>query len=159
MAGRIRIAGYFCIDEGYFWIAGYFCIRMHSDRRLFGRIRTHSDTSAPGRDQLRNILAGKGPSWAHTMRELSDSEPPPAEGGSKRSTAFKEVDICSAFLANKALRSIGDIYRPRQDAVNMLPGATFTRGQQSASPVHASLAAEISGRYAGFTRSSSQKGS
>ena len=54
------------------------------------------------------------------MGEMLDSRVSKAETEQGKATAYKEIGICAAIKGKNALAGIGEILRPRQEAVNLL---------------------------------------
>ena len=93
MAEVCPIAGYCCLDEVM-------------------------DTSAVERELLYKALIAERPAGARASRKIPDSKAPPIEPKVK-GTAFKEVEIYVKLKARNLLSGVGDILRPRREAVNM----------------------------------------
>ena len=51
--------------------------------------------------------------WARLMRTILGAEAPPTEVEVKEASPYKEVDILAAIKANRMLRGIVEILRPR----------------------------------------------
>ena len=78
-----------------------------------------ADTSTAERTQLYKILSDGRAGWARLLRKMLDAKSPPTEIEAKKPLPYKEVDIFAAIRANPALRGIGELLRPRQEAVNL----------------------------------------
>ena len=83
-------------------------------------------TSASERAQLYKVL----PECA--IRKILDSRAPPMAPPIEKQTSLKEVDAYTAVTANEAIRGIGEVLRPRQDAAAQF--SESLRGGRTAPP-------------------------
>ena len=83
-----------------------------------------ADAFTAERAQLYKILADGGAGRARLLRKMLNARSPPAEVEAGRSLPFKEVDLLSA---------LGELLRPRQEAVNLSSGALH-EGSKAAPP-------------------------
>ena len=84
-----------------------------------------ADTSATERQQVYKFLADGRPGWARLLRKILDSKAPPTEVEAKKALPFSEVNIFEAIKAHPCLNGIGELLRPRQEAVNIFSEALY----------------------------------
>ena len=94
------------------------------------------------REPLYKTLATDRPAWARVSRNMLDFEAPPVETKAEP-PSFTKVDTFAALQSIDASSGMGDILRPRQEAVNMF-SAALRGGNKFGSPCTASLGPELS---------------
>ena len=88
--------------------------------------------SAADRAQLYRALSGRMPGWARLLRKMLDAEAPPTQVEPGKSPPFTEVDVFAAIKFDETLQLIGELLRPRQEAVNL--SSEVSRGGSKACP-------------------------
>ena len=89
------------------------------------------DASASDPAQLYKVLSGGRPGWAPLVRKMPGAEAPPTEVEIKKAPPPKEEDVFAAIEANRTLVEIGELLAPRQEAVDLVPGALREGGEAS----------------------------
>ena len=84
-----------------------------------------ADTSPTERQQLYKLLAEGRPGWSRLLRKILGAKAPPIEVEIKKALPFSEIDIFGAIKAHTALNGIGELLRPRQEAVNIFSAALY----------------------------------
>ena len=94
-----------------------------------------ADTCPAERTQPYRPSADGRLGWARLTRKMLGAKAPPTEVETKKALLYREIDIFAPTKSNKMLQGIGAISPPRQEAANLLPGASL-RGSK-ASPQYA----------------------
>ena len=84
-----------------------------------------ADTSPTERHQLYKLLAEGRPGWSRLLRKILDAKAPPIEVESKKALPYTEIDIFAAIKNHPTLYGLGEILRPRQEAVNIFSEAMY----------------------------------
>ena len=112
-------------------IAGYYCL---------GDLMAASDSE---RAPLYEVLSGERPSRPRNLRKILDSRAPPPEPQTKKQASFQEVDLYATAKAHRASEGIGEISRPRQDAVDLF-SASMQEGGMADPPYTPFLTPKLS---------------
>ena len=78
-----------------------------------------ADTSPTERQQLYKLLAEGRPGWSRLLRKILGAKAPPIEVEIKKAIPFPEINIFGSIEAHAALNGIGELLRPRQEAVDL----------------------------------------
>ena len=84
-----------------------------------------ADTSSLERQELYKLLSEGRPGWARLLRKILDAKAPPTEVEIKKALPYSEIDIFGAIKAHPTLYGIGELLRPRQEAVNLFTAAIY----------------------------------
>ena len=101
-----------------------------------------ADTSTAERTQLYEILSDGRAGWARLLRKILDAKSPPTEMGAKKVLPCKEVNLFGAMRAHPRLSRIGELLRPRQEAVNLFSEA-LREGSKATPPYTPFLAPKL----------------
>ena len=103
-----------------------------------------ADTSSTGRQQLYKILSDGRAGWAQLLLKILDATAPPTEVEIKKALPYAEVNIFGAIRAHPPLSGVGELLRPRQEAVNLFSEALYG-GPKAAPPYTPFLAPKLWG--------------
>ena len=84
-----------------------------------------ADTSPTERQQLYKLLADGRPGWSRLLRKILGAKAPPIEVETKKALPFTEIDIFGAIKNHPTLYGLGELLRPRQEAVNIFSEAMY----------------------------------
>ena len=84
-----------------------------------------ADTSPTERQQLYKLLADGRPGWSRLLRKILGAKAPPIEVETKKALPFTEIDIFAAIKNHPTLYGLGELLRPRQEAVNIFSEAMY----------------------------------
>ena len=94
------------------------------------------------RAQLYKALADGRPGGARPLRKMLDSEAPLTEAEPEKAPQPNGVDVFAAIKSNRTLQGVGELLRPRQEAVDLLPDA-LREGSSACPPYVPSLSPQI----------------
>ena len=84
-----------------------------------------ADTSSTERQHMYKLLAEGRPGWPRLLRKILGAKAPPTEVEIKKAFPFSEVDIFGAIKSHSVLSGLGELLRPRQEAVNIFSEALY----------------------------------
>ena len=84
-----------------------------------------ADTSPTERQHLYKLLAEGRPGWSRLLRKILGAKAPPIDVEIKKALPFSEIDIFGAIETHPTLNGIGELLRPRQEAVNIFSEALY----------------------------------